>query len=75
VRHVALIGTPAGHNMDSQQIAVAVMCCIYVHQFSDKSGEGPAAERQRDDALELARCWGWEVVCIQSDMTSAAGRR
>jgi len=49
---------------------------VYVRQSSDKTGEGAAVERQREDALSLARVRGWEVVRVEVDNdVSAAGKR
>src|SRR4249919_754625 len=49
---------------------------IYLRQSLDKSGEGAAVDRQREDAETLARLRGWEVVRVEIDNdVSAAGKR
>jgi DNA invertase Pin-like site-specific DNA recombinase len=49
---------------------------IYLRQSLDRTGEEFAVDRQRTDALALAKVRGWSVVRIEIDNdTSAAGKR
>jgi site-specific DNA recombinase len=49
---------------------------IYLRQSLDKTGEGAAVERQREDTQAVANRRGWEVVRTEVDNdTSAAGKR
>jgi site-specific DNA recombinase len=53
-----------------------LQAAVYLRQSLDKTGEGAAVERQREDALSLAKIRGWEVVMIEMDNdVSAAGKR
>jgi site-specific DNA recombinase len=49
---------------------------IYLRQSKDRTGEEFAVERQRTDALQLAKLREWGVVRVETDNDiSAAGKR
>lgn len=49
---------------------------VYLRVSKDSTGEGLAVDRQRFDALETAKRYGWEVTRVEIDNdTSAAGKR
>lgn len=48
---------------------------IYLRQSQDRTGEGDAVDRQREDCERIAHARGWDVVHVASDNdTSAAGK-
>src|SRR4029453_3822994 len=55
-------------------IADVLKAAAYLRQSLDKSGEGAAVERQRTDALQLAKLRGWEIVRIDAGNDHQCGR-
>ena len=45
----------------------ALIAAIYLRQSLDKTGEGDAVDRQREDAIKLAKLRGWDVARIEMD--------
>jgi site-specific DNA recombinase len=53
-----------------------VKTALYLRQSLDKTGEGAAVDRQRQDATKLAQQRGWDIIRVEvDDDTSAAGKR
>src|SRR5215207_3980775 len=53
-----------------------VNSAVYLRVSKDSTGEGLAVDRQRSDALETAKRYGWQVSRIETDNDmSAAGKR
>ncbi|MGZ4436910.1 MAG: recombinase family protein [Nocardioidaceae bacterium] len=50
-------------------------CAIYVRISLDRTGEGLAVERQREDCRRIAHERGWTVVDEYQDSVSASDRR